>query len=667
MNFTVSARIIGGYVIVLLLAAAILFAGLFGLNSINNSLHSVTDKAVPMVDSVAAMLSNQLEAQVELVHYHKTTRLNDLEEIAEIYSDLSDNNTDASTTLKALAKDNPDMAKKLEGILAAQSEMFDAAEQMMTSHEATLKKAQLVNNQTDDFIDMGDEVISYAVDIEGLLKRSENKTLLSKLTIMLDDTSTEVLDALENTIPAAVVGAERTTQENFAEMDSILATIEQSGELTGADEFVNLQDSYAKFKQASIGSSGVLNSFIAELRSSKEASAYLKTMEEASRVAVAGLNSLATDIRRLTKNISVSATESVSFSQTIIIIFAVIAIVVSGLIAFLVTQSIRKPLHEIVEAIQWAASGDLQHDIVAKGNDELSTVASSVQELVVHLRSTLQEINGNSSQLAATAEETAAISEQSAESIARQKDQTNMIATAIEEMTATVDEVARSINLTLEEVEKAHTEVSEGSQLLDQNIAAIRHLSDDIDNGATVIENLNENAESIGSVVDVIRGVAEQTNLLALNAAIEAARAGEQGRGFAVVADEVRTLASRAQSSTDEIHNMIEQLQAGAREAVTTMNKSREEAQTSVDSIIKAGEMLGLISTAITNIKDMSHQIASAAEEQAAATQEQNRNINEIAQVAEETATGASENQMASHELARMAETQLALVRQFKV
>ena len=224
-----------------------------------------------------------------------------------------------------------------------------------------------------------------------------------------------------------------------------------------------------------------------------------------------------------------------------------------------------------------------------------------------------------------------------------------------------------SASMTLTEVHSAHGDVTGGSEVLSRNIARFEGLAADIKNAADVIQKLNDDCKNIGGVLDVIKGVAEQTNLLALNAAIEAARAGEQGRGFAVVADEVRTLASRAHDSTAEIEDMIARLQSRAGDAVQVMEKSEGEATRSVDSITEAGEALDKVAVAINTIRDMSTQIASAAEQQSVASQTQLESITAIATVAEDTATGAQESQTASEELAKMAEIQRSLVGKFKL
>ncbi|MCW8999089.1 MAG: methyl-accepting chemotaxis protein, partial [Kangiellaceae bacterium] len=313
------------------------------------------------------------------------------------------------------------------------------------------------------------------------------------------------------------------------------------------------------------------------------------------------------------------------------------------------------------------SKGDLTEKAEIFSEDELGKLSNGFNDLIDALRSMLKEIGSSSQQLSASAEQTSAISSQSNENINHQKEQTDMIATAMTEMTATVDEVANSANNTLMEVQKANNETKDGQAVVQDSIKTINKLASEIESAAVVIDKLDQYSTNIGAVLDVIRGIADQTNLLALNAAIEAARAGEQGRGFAVVADEVRTLASKTQESTSEIQEMIERLQTGTREAVTVMESSRNEAQNSVEQTARAGESLEKITQAVTVINDMSTHIASAAEEQSSVSQEMHQNVSSISEMADKTSQGASENLSASQELARLAEHMQKLVGQFKV
>ena len=261
----------------------------------------------------------------------------------------------------------------------------------------------------------------------------------------------------------------------------------------------------------------------------------------------------------------------------------------------------------------------------------------------------------------------AAITEETSSGVESQKDETVQVASAITQMTATVQEVANNAESATSAAADADSEAKAGNQIVSSTVQAISELATEVESSASVIEKLKGDSENIGAVLDVIKGIAEQTNLLALNAAIEAARAGEQGRGFAVVADEVRTLAQRTQESTAEIENLINALQGGAEEAVTVMTRSRDRASHTVEQAKHAGESLSSITRAVGTILQLNTQIATAAEEQSSVSEEINRNVINIQDISEQTASGAEQTASASAELARLGEQLQNLVGQFKV
>jgi len=252
-------------------------------------------------------------------------------------------------------------------------------------------------------------------------------------------------------------------------------------------------------------------------------------------------------------------------------------------------------------------------------------------------------------------------------SVLKSNSRVEQVATAMNEMTSTVQEVSRNANQAADAAVNADNESQTGNVVVTKTVDSINSLASEVANATTVINELKDDTESISSILDVIRGIAEQTNLLALNAAIEAARAGEQGRGFAVVADEVRTLASRTQQSTTEISSMIEKLQSGANSAVTVMQDSLERTETTVEHATKAGISLTSITAAVATINDMNLQIANAAKEQTEVAEDINKNIIEINMIAEQTSSHSKDTAQTSTELSDLAKQLAGVVGQFRI
>lgn len=354
--------------------------------------------------------------------------------------------------------------------------------------------------------------------------------------------------------------------------------------------------------------------------------------------------------------------------ENMMLIGTLIALGIGIFVSVFIGRMISVPLKEVVTRAKAIASGNLTGSALkSKGNDELTELVGAINDMSSNLKDIVQQIAGSAQHIGSSSEELSAITEQTSQSIYEQQSQTEQVATAMNEMSATVQEVSRNITGTAQSAEEANTETEEGNKVVEEAIHAVRQLAGQVENATEVIHQLEQDSENISAVMDVIRGVAEQTNLLALNAAIEAARAGEQGRGFAVVADEVRTLAGRTQESTEEINQVIEKLQSGSRKAVEVMHKSREEAQSVVEQATKAGASLSAISSAVARINDMSTQIASAAEEQSATTEEINRNIAGISEMSNETSIGAQQTATASGDLARLGAELQDVVGQFRV
>lgn len=338
------------------------------------------------------------------------------------------------------------------------------------------------------------------------------------------------------------------------------------------------------------------------------------------------------------------------------------------ILAFLIIRSIIQPVNNLRNTIiEIEDHSDLTRRIDIKSEDELGTTATAFNNMLEKFEALIQQVYSSSSQLATAAGQVSSVAQDSATNVEKQRMETDQVATAINEMTATVQEVAQNAQSASGAANSADNEAQSGKAIVNQTADTIAQLATEVENAANVIHSVEQDSESIGSVLDVIKGIAEQTNLLALNAAIEAARAGEQGRGFAVVADEVRTLASRTQESTTEIEAMIAKLQTGSKQAVEVMEQGREQANKGTEMAREAAGSLDAIARAVTSINEMNTHIAAAAEEQTTVSEEINMNVVNISQISEQTANGAEQTTAASTDLSRLANDLQHLVGQFKI
>ncbi len=353
---------------------------------------------------------------------------------------------------------------------------------------------------------------------------------------------------------------------------------------------------------------------------------------------------------------------------TLVLTLLILGLLLGAGSAAFITYLITKPLGDAVLALTDIAEGegDLTSRLNATGRDEIADLGRSFNSFVSKIQTTIGNVAAATEQLASAAEEMDVITIDTREGAGRQQSETDLVATAMNEMTATVQEVAKNALTAADAAQQANNYAEEGRNTVTQTMDSIDVLAREVEKAASVIHRVSQDSENIGSVLEVIKSIAEQTNLLALNAAIEAARAGEQGRGFAVVADEVRTLASRTQQSTQEIQLMVESLQSGTKNAVSAMELGQNKAKETVEQASEAGSALHNITQSVADINQMNNQIAEAAKQQGEVAEEINQNIINITDVANETANGADQLSTASSELANLSNDLQTLVGRFK-
>jgi methyl-accepting chemotaxis protein len=400
--------------------------------------------------------------------------------------------------------------------------------------------------------------------------------------------------------------------------------------------------------------------------------------KEAASALIADMNQAADDMVRLLKAIVIANQEGANEASadslkeynesfTLIIFIIVIAAAIASIIAVVLSKSINTPLQNAVISAEAIAKGDLTQPITAQGDDELTRLTNALKVMQGNLREAIVHIGDSSSQLASAAEELSSVTESSSNGLMLQNEEIQQAAAAITEMSTAVDEVARTAQQTSEASAESAKLAAEGKARVGDTTAVILDMNKEMTTSTRVINQLAEQVASIGQILDVIRAVAEQTNLLALNAAIEAARAGEAGRGFAVVADEVRSLAHRTQESTGEIETMVRQVQLSANEAVSSMESTSQKTNQAQTVAAEAAKALEQITARIIAISDSNHIIASAAEEQSNVAKEIDGNITTISDLAAQTVVGANQTSASTAELTRLAIELNELVVKFKV
>ena len=350
------------------------------------------------------------------------------------------------------------------------------------------------------------------------------------------------------------------------------------------------------------------------------------------------------------------------------IVLSVFTFIGVSLLGYLVSQSITHPLNilrTVIEKTQRESDLTLQVQIIS--NDEIGKVAVAYNHLMGQFKSVIKGMHESNRQLAHEATCMATITEKTKVGAGRQQQETESVAAATTEMSQTVDEVARNASQAADAAQRADEQANEGNRLVGGMKDSTNQLAGQLSEAGAIVNRVESDSNAIGAVLDVIRGIAEQTNLLALNAAIEAARAGDQGRGFAVVADEVRSLAQRTQESTEEIQNMIQQLQGGSIEAVAAMKVGQDQVQSTVDLANLTGEALSSINEAIVLIRDMNTQIATATEEQAAVSQEITSNVVSISDVSNASVEAMVQLSVSSQDLTKIAQQMEKDISQFKI
>lgn len=510
--------------------------------------------------------------------------------------------------------------------------------------------------------------------LEGLIKQRENaREQLKRSSVQSSDSLSELssnlpnqddekaLDAVEQLRQALEQAEDRTQSPAWA-----AASLDAYAKDVG-DALLALDGAQAAVGALPVDASAlkkVLLDFRTHLTRLKDAQLSAETTQNQLEQ---WLDQLLTESDLLSQDQTAKRDNEASLARTLLLNVTAAALLLGVVAAWLIAGQIVAPLRQALSVANRIAEGDLSHDIQASRQDELGQLQRSIGQMTLNLRGLISGIGDSAQQIASAAEQLSAVTEQTRDGVDGQKQETEQVATAMNEMLATSQEVARHAEQASLAAAEADRQAGQGDQVVAEAITHIEHLAQEMARSSQAMQGLQQESRKIGSVLEVIKSVSEQTNLLALNAAIEAARAGEAGRGFAVVADEVRSLAQRTQQSAEEIEELISGLHRGTQQVADIMDNSRSLTDNSVQLTRRAGEALAGITRTVSVIQEMNPQIAAAAEEQTAVAEEINRSVLKVKDVSEQTWAASQDTAAASVELARLGADLQVWVGKFKV
>lgn len=674
MKITVATRIIGGFVAISVLLIIISIVSLYNLNSIGSATEEVNDVALPTVAGSNALKASFLNMGRLTFEAYIEESLTGLQEKKASFKAARDAFDSEYTKLASAVSEEPDLRSTLNSVRSAFDAYLLNVDDLHANHQKYMDLRNAIENKLGDAEDNADDASTYLLDFSDLdavqnnanLRRASQKggeletALLSLLTVSTEYVKTQTLVRSQTLGNEVTLVVDKVTSL-LGEMNDIADGRDDSGTLDDINGLVS--DAVS----AITARDGVLQLHVDRLERRNDAERALNASDANIAKGVVELERLLKLADNKASEIEDQVNSTIASGNTIVVIVALISIAAAIVIGIVTVRAITRPLYRVNELLTVASSGDLTHRLDDSAQDEFGLLARNCNTLIGNLKELITAINVRAEQLAAASEQTSAVTEQTTHSIQDQKSQIGQVATATTEMHSTSQLVVQNAEDTLNQIKHADVEAENVRQISLENKNTIEILARDVEDAAEVINKLHQDSASIGGILDVIRGVADQTNLLALNAAIEAARAGEQGRGFAVVADEVRTLASRTQQSTQEINAMIEVLQAGAERAVAVMNQGKEQTVACVTQTEKATQALDIISDAVHKAHDVSSQIEQSAREQNTVSQEISEKLETIVGIAEETTAGAQQTSESSHEVARLAEELQQSIRQFKV
>ncbi|MBL0519970.1 methyl-accepting chemotaxis protein [Aeromonas enteropelogenes] len=662
-DLSILQRVYLGFAILVAVMVASSLLTFRSQGALGDALDQVTQQSMPLV-----IASSQTQISLLSANKWLTDVLTEQDsklipaEVAELQQAKAQVNKTLAT-LKQQAASHPELQAQMAALEQLAGDYLKLTDTLPAEHEALLARLHKVNLAKGQFQvslpqfkkNLGDMMVS----IDDSFIKMLSETLTTKLSAIELSTT----DALNQSIPAPIEGA---LKRNKMQIEGFNSTIKDlQNELANFD---NDMGHYVHgFVRDTTGSDGVLAQYLTLMREQER-------MRSQSRQASALIVEIQGKLEQITAqsqqlmNRSILASEQVQRQSTLTQGASIgVAILIAILVAYTLGKAIRRPLKELLRVLNEVTGGDMTQRIGFRSNNEFGQLGKQVNLLIEQMGEVLTQLSQASAQLNDAAHGNRHTTESVRADLEKQRQETASVAAAMTQMEASVREVAQAANQTLERVMDVEKASETGRKVMAGNITTTHQLAGKLQQTGKVIGDVNAMSGQIGNILDVIRGIAEQTNLLALNAAIEAARAGEQGRGFAVVADEVRSLAGRTAQSTSEIQTMIENLQQGVAKAVAVMQECSREMDSCMDQSSHANNAMEEVQGIVVLISDMSSQIASAAEQQQATSADIATNLNRISDISDLNYQGIERVAETSQQLDALAEQQEELVKRFRL
>jgi len=672
MNLTVATKIIGGFTIISLLLIITSGISLVNLSTINDATIQQNELAIPTLKGSNKLANELMQIGNFTLRGYYQKELSPLNNNQQAFNGANENFTAELKKLKVIIQSEASLSSNLRKVDTVYATLIDDVDQVFSSRKTSIDQKSILFEKVDSLEEKADDAATLLLDLadhdlaDSKLQRAVS--LGERIETLLNAMVSSAFEYRDIEDPQATSIVESEINNAFKEIESSIQDIKSELVNNKASDIAeDLTSAFDEVTNLISSNDSIFDNKQTQLDALAQATIKLAAADNDINLAHEILAKQVDLADETTVSAGNLVQEKVSTGTTQTIIIMLFSIVSAIGIAWFTLISITRPLARVNEMLNIVASGDLSHKLDESGNDEFAQLSRNCNLLIDSLRNLIQGIVSRSTQLATAAEQTSAVTAQGTSAIEEQRAQVEQAASATTEMSSTSQTVLSSANDALSEIKQADDEAERVKGISARNRQTIELLANEVEDASQVINQLQQDSASIGGILDVIRGIADQTNLLALNAAIEAARAGEQGRGFAVVADEVRTLASRTQESTQEIQTMIVALQSGAEKAVSVMDTGKKQAANCVEQSGEADKALETITHAVHEAYDRSTQIATAAGEQSAVAHEISTNLESIVAIAEQTTSGSQQTAASSNEVAKLAEELQQSVQEFKL